>query len=54
MMNKKAKGLCFHCDEKFSPRHKCKDRTLQVLTVCDNEDNEYKMNVREEISEEEH
>ena len=34
---KRAKGLCFRCDEKFSPGHRCKDRTLQVLTVSDEE-----------------
>lgn len=36
--HKKAKGLCFYCDEKFKPVHRYKDRTLQVLTVYDDED----------------
>ncbi|KAI0497361.1 hypothetical protein KFK09_020584 [Dendrobium nobile] len=37
---KRAKGLCFRCDEKYMPGHKCRDRTLQVLLVCDNEEDE--------------
>ncbi|XP_028550827.1 uncharacterized protein LOC114579655 [Dendrobium catenatum] len=28
MQDKRAKGLCFRCDEKYMPRHRCKDRTL--------------------------
>ena len=36
--SKRAKGLCFHCDEKFSPGHRCKDRKLQVLIVCDEDE----------------
>lgn len=34
---KKDKGLCFHCDEKYPIGHKCKNRELQVLLVCDEE-----------------
>ena len=34
---RRAKGLCFRREEKFSPGHRCKDRTLQVLTICDEE-----------------
>ena len=30
------KGLCFHCDEKFSPGHKCK-KQLNILLVHDDE-----------------
>ncbi|PKU67640.1 hypothetical protein MA16_Dca011218 [Dendrobium catenatum] len=37
MQEKWAKGLCFRCEEKYMPEHHCKDRTLQVLTVCDDE-----------------
>ena len=38
IQNKRAKGLCFRCDEKFSPGHRCKDKSLQVLNVCDEEE----------------
>ena len=38
IQNKKARGLCFRCNEKFSPGHRCKDRSLQVLTVGDEKD----------------
>ncbi|KAI0520439.1 hypothetical protein KFK09_007914 [Dendrobium nobile] len=40
IQEKRAKGLCFRCDEKYTPGHRCKDRTLQVLTVCDDEETE--------------
>uniref|UniRef100_A0A1S8ADV7 Aminoacyl-tRNA ligase n=1 Tax=Citrus limon TaxID=2708 RepID=A0A1S8ADV7_CITLI len=40
IQDKRAKGVCFRCDEKFSPGHRCKDKSLQVLTVCDEEEGE--------------
>lgn len=36
--DKKAKGLCFRCDGKFGPGHRCPERTLQVLLVEDEEE----------------
>ena len=33
---RKDKGLCFHCDEKFAPGHKCRKR-LNILLVHDDE-----------------
>ena len=33
---RKDKGLCFHCDDKFSPGHKCK-KQLNILLVHDEE-----------------
>ena len=33
---RKDKGLCFHCDDKFSPGHKCK-KHLNILLVHDDE-----------------
>lgn len=53
IQDKRAKGLCFRCDEKFSPGHRCKDRSLQVLTVCDDEEGR-KAAEEEEFMEEEH
>ena len=38
IQDKRAKGLCFQCDEKFSLGHQCKDKSLQVLTMCDEEE----------------
>ena len=38
IQDKRVKGLCFRCDEKFSPGHRCKHKSLQVLTVCDEEE----------------
>ena len=43
----RANELCFRCDEKFSLGHQCKDKSLQVLTVCDKE------KCREDVEEEE-
>lgn len=31
--DKRAKGLCFKCDGKFAPGHRCPSKTLQVLIV---------------------
>lgn len=39
LAEKRAQGLCFRCDGKFAPRHKCPSKTLQVLIVNE-EDNE--------------
>ncbi|EPS61967.1 hypothetical protein M569_12825, partial [Genlisea aurea] len=36
---RKAKGLCFHCDEKFMPSHKCK--RLFVIEFEDAEEEEH-------------
>ncbi|PON36534.1 hypothetical protein PanWU01x14_327570 [Parasponia andersonii] len=35
---RKAKGLCFHCDEKYLVGHCCKNKALQVLVVHDDTD----------------
>ncbi|KAL5559612.1 hypothetical protein UlMin_035823 [Ulmus minor] len=34
---KRAKGLCFRCDEKFSPGHNCKNHELQVLLLSEDD-----------------
>ncbi|GJZ44138.1 ankyrin repeat-containing protein [Tanacetum coccineum] len=36
--NKRAKGICFWCDEKFGPGHRCPRKTLQVLLVGDEDE----------------
>lgn len=36
IQNKRAKG---HCEEKYFPRHRFKDHTFQVLTMCAEEEN---------------
>ena len=38
MEEKRLKNICFWCDEKFSPRHRCKNRQLYILTVQDEEE----------------
>ena len=30
---KRSKGLCFWCDEKFFPGHKCQHKKLHMLTI---------------------
>lgn len=32
MSARREKGLCFNCDEKFSPGHKCKQRAFMIMT----------------------
>ncbi|KAI0488683.1 hypothetical protein KFK09_028522 [Dendrobium nobile] len=50
MQEKRTKGLCFRCDEKYTSGHRCKDQTLQVLTIYDDE--EIEKGCEEEIEEE--
>lgn len=40
---RREKGLCFHCEEKFIPRHKCKNKKLMQLQIVANveEDSEW-------------
>ena len=40
MQTRRVTGLCFRYDKRFSPRHRCKQKTLQVLWVMDEEDEE--------------
>lgn len=37
---KRSLGLCYRCDEKYSPTHRCKNRQLQVMILqpCEGED----------------
>lgn len=35
MQLRKAKGLCFNCDEKYSPTHRCKNKRLLLLQWAD-------------------
>lgn len=37
LQENRAKGLCFRCDEGYNPGHRCKDQTLQVFTVYDDD-----------------
>ena len=40
IMERRAKGLCYWCDEKFALGHRCKQRELQVLMVWDEGESE--------------
>ncbi|GKE35616.1 hypothetical protein Tco_1454938 [Tanacetum coccineum] len=40
MAQKRSKGICFRCDEKFAPGHICASKNLQVLLVGDEEEDE--------------
>ena len=37
MEEKRSKNLCFWCDERFTPGHRCKNRQLYMLTIQDDE-----------------
>ncbi|GJY45837.1 putative mitochondrial protein [Tanacetum coccineum] len=40
LADKRSKGLCFKCDQKFGPGHICASRSLQVLLVDEEEEYE--------------
>ena len=37
LADKRARGICFRCDGKFAPGHRCPNKTLQVLVVDEEE-----------------
>lgn len=39
-MLKRAKGLCYRCDDRWSIGHKCKRKELSVLLACEGEEDE--------------
>nr|GEY10651.1 retrotransposon protein, putative, Ty1-copia subclass [Tanacetum cinerariifolium] len=44
---RRAKGLCFRCEEKFKPDHRCASHTLQVMIFDDSdEENEPYLHVK--------
>ncbi|GJW47030.1 putative mitochondrial protein [Tanacetum coccineum] len=47
LVDKRSKGLCFKCDQKFGPGHICASRSLQVLLV--DEEEEYEEEDGEEL-----
>ncbi|XP_071705151.1 uncharacterized protein [Rutidosis leptorrhynchoides] len=40
MEEKRAKHLCFYCDEKYSPNHKCSGQLYSLEVVVDNSEDE--------------
>nr|GEW12171.1 putative mitochondrial protein [Tanacetum cinerariifolium] len=38
IQDRKAKGLCFRCEEKYTPDHRCASRTLQVMMVDESDE----------------
>lgn len=36
-MDRKSRGLCFRCGEKFHPLHRCAERQLQLIVLGDHE-----------------
>ena len=51
MSERRAKGLCYFCDEPFTPEHNliCKKLQIHVMEVNDNSDSEVKDVVSEEL-----
>lgn len=37
LMERRAKGLCFRCGDKFHPLHQCSEKQLRLLMLDDNE-----------------
>ncbi|GKB14724.1 putative mitochondrial protein, partial [Tanacetum coccineum] len=44
--DKRAKGICFRCDEKFGPEHRSLGKTLQVLLVGEEDEIEDELDER--------
>ena len=40
MLEKKEKGLCFKCDEKFGPNHVCKFKQFRIMLMEESEEEE--------------
>ncbi|GJY48460.1 hypothetical protein Tco_0438416 [Tanacetum coccineum] len=40
IQDRRAKGLCFRCEEKYTPGHRCASRTLQVMLVDESDEAE--------------
>lgn len=50
---RKAKGLCFWCDERYVPSHKCRNKKLYSLCIVDGDGKEVgdgKIIIKEEPS----
>lgn len=49
---RRALGLCFHCDEKYSYGHVCKNKQFNLIVIEDGEDtNEEEQEIEESIEE---
>ncbi|TXG72195.1 hypothetical protein EZV62_000774 [Acer yangbiense] len=48
----RSKGLCFWCDDKFFPGHKCQNKKLHMITIQEVVENEDNSVVEQAISEE--
>ncbi|GJZ02920.1 hypothetical protein Tco_0520881 [Tanacetum coccineum] len=48
---RRARGLCFRCEEKFKPGHRCAPHTLQVMIVDDSDaENEPYLQIKAEVN----
>lgn len=49
LQSKRERGLCYKCDEKFSPGHRCRNRELQVVLL---QEYEVKAHAMEDVGQE--
>nr|KAJ0215263.1 hypothetical protein LSAT_V11C300156310 [Lactuca sativa] len=49
LQHKKEKGLCYRCDDKWNPGHKCKKKELSVLLMQEEEEEEEEEPQTEEL-----
>ncbi|KAI0501936.1 hypothetical protein KFK09_016881 [Dendrobium nobile] len=54
LKEKRVKGLCYRCDEKFAPGHRCKEKTLHVIVVGDSDGDTDEGATMEKLCEVEH
>lgn len=40
MAERRKQGLCYNCDDKYSPRHKCKEPKFFQIDVIDHSSSE--------------
>ncbi|CAJ2666559.1 unnamed protein product [Trifolium pratense] len=46
LQDRRVKGLCFRCDEKFGPGHRCPSKQLQVLIMAEDDYKERRPKMR--------
>lgn len=51
LQTRREKGLCYNCDERYTPVHRCKNRRLLLLTNDEDEDNDENIELLDDTGE---
>lgn len=38
MTTRREKGVCYHCDKVYTPRHKCKNKQIYIMIIEEEEE----------------